>query len=84
MKLFEPEDLLKAAASRSRMPSESGRYFLLGFGFVKTKKYERKRTRGKLRLPRVPLPRQTGGVHEDKTKRPFRKQKHRNPPTDES
>jgi len=25
----------------------------------------------------VPLPRQTGGAHEDKSKRPFRKEKHR-------
>lgn len=32
-------------------------------------------------LPRAPLPRQTGGLHEDKTKRPVRKQKHRRPPT---
>ncbi|PWT79376.1 MAG: hypothetical protein C5B57_14050 [Blastocatellia bacterium] len=31
----------------------------------------------KLRLPRVPLPRQTGGAHEDKTKRPFRRRKHK-------
>ncbi len=31
-------------------------------------------------LPRAPLPRQTGGLHEDKTKRPVRKQKHRRPP----
>jgi len=27
--------------------------------------------------PRVPLPRQTGGVHEDKTKRPWRERKHK-------
>ena len=27
--------------------------------------------------PRIPLPRQTGGVHEDKTKRPWRRRKHR-------
>jgi len=27
--------------------------------------------------PRVPLPRQTGGVHEDKTKRPWRRRKHK-------
>ncbi len=27
--------------------------------------------------PRVPLPRQTGGAHEDKTKRPWRRRKHR-------
>ena len=26
---------------------------------------------------RVPLPRQKGGVHEDKTRRPFRQRKHR-------
>ena len=26
---------------------------------------------------RVPLPRQTGGRHEDKTRRPFRQRKHR-------
>lgn len=38
-------------------------------------------TRRKPKLPRVPLPRQTGGRHEDKTKRPLRKQKHRPPPT---
>jgi hypothetical protein len=31
-------------------------------------------------LPRVPLPRQTGGLHEDKTKRPLRKQKHKRRP----
>ncbi len=35
----------------------------------------------KPRLPRAPLPRQTGGLHEDKTKRPVRKQKHRRPPS---
>jgi hypothetical protein len=33
----------------------------------------------KPKLPRAPLPRQTGGMHEDKTKRPIRKQKHRKP-----
>jgi hypothetical protein len=27
--------------------------------------------------PRVPLPRQTGGVHEDKTKRAWRQRKHK-------
>ena len=27
--------------------------------------------------PRVPLPRQTGGVHEDKSKRPWRERKHK-------
>ena len=37
-----------------------------------------RRTKPKtLRLPRAPLPRQTGGVHEDKTKRPFRRRKHK-------
>jgi hypothetical protein len=29
------------------------------------------------RLPRVPLPRQTGGRHEDKTRRPWRDRKHK-------
>jgi hypothetical protein len=29
------------------------------------------------RLPRVPLPRQTGGHHEDKTRRPWRERKHK-------
>jgi hypothetical protein len=33
-------------------------------------------------LPRVPLPRQTGGVHEDKRKRPARKAKHKKRPGD--
>jgi hypothetical protein len=28
-------------------------------------------------LPRAPLPRQTGGAHEDKTKRPWRRRKHK-------
>jgi hypothetical protein len=28
-------------------------------------------------LPRAPLPTQTGGVHEDKTKRPWRRRKHK-------
>jgi len=27
--------------------------------------------------PRVPLPRQTGGAHEDKNKRPWREWKHK-------
>jgi hypothetical protein len=31
----------------------------------------------KPKLPRAPLPKQTGGVHEDKSKRPFRKEKHK-------
>ncbi len=34
-------------------------------------------------VPRAPLPRQTGGVHEDKTKRPFRKRKHKKDPREE-
>jgi len=32
------------------------------------------------RLPRAPLPRQTGGAHEDKTKRPWRRRKHKKSP----
>jgi hypothetical protein len=35
-----------------------------------------KKTRAPAR-PRAPLPRQTGGVHEDKTKRPWRRRKHK-------
>lgn len=31
----------------------------------------------KPKLPRVPLPSQTGGPHEDKRKRPIRQRKHR-------
>ena len=34
--------------------------------------------------PRVPLPRQTGGVHEDKTKRPWRRRKYRKEPPDDT
>ncbi|HOC17013.1 MAG TPA: hypothetical protein PKK95_02035 [Vicinamibacterales bacterium] len=34
------------------------------------------RTR-KPKLPRVPLPRQVGGAHEDRRKRPARKRKHK-------
>ena len=37
----------------------------------------------KPKLPRAPLPKQTGGAHEDKTKRPFRKEKHRKQWTDD-
>jgi hypothetical protein len=37
----------------------------------------RRRPSEKRVLPRVPLPRQTGGPHEDKTKRPFRRRKHK-------
>jgi hypothetical protein len=36
-----------------------------------------KRPSRKPRLPRAPLPKQTGGAHEDKTKRPFRKHKYK-------
>jgi hypothetical protein len=36
------------------------------------------KVKGKPRLPRAPLPKQTGGAHEDKSKRPFRKVKHKN------
>jgi hypothetical protein len=36
-----------------------------------------KKRKGKPRLPRAPLPRQTEQAHEDKSKRPFRKEKHR-------
>ena len=43
----------------------------------------RARKRTKPRLPRAPLPRQTGGVHEDKTRRPLRKQKHKKRPGEE-
>jgi len=33
--------------------------------------------RAKPKLPRAPLPKQTGGAHEDKSKRLFRKEKHK-------
>ena len=36
-----------------------------------------KRKTAKASRPRVPLPRQTGGVHEDRTKRPWRRRKHK-------
>jgi hypothetical protein len=36
-----------------------------------------RKPKGKPRLPRAPLPKQTGGAHEDKSKRPFRKEKHK-------
>ena len=35
------------------------------------------RTARKPKLPRAPLPRQTEQTHEDKSKRPFRKDKHK-------
>jgi hypothetical protein len=37
----------------------------------------RRKKAKKAARPRVPLPRQTGGVHEDKTKRPWRRRKHK-------
>ena len=37
----------------------------------------------KPKLPRAPLPKQTESAHEDKTKRPFRKEKHKKKWTDE-
>jgi hypothetical protein len=33
--------------------------------------------------PRVPLPRQTGGVHPDRSKTQPRKRKHRRPPSED-
>ena len=36
-----------------------------------------KRPSRKPKLPRAPLPRQTEQTHEDKSKRPFRKDKHK-------
>ena len=38
---------------------------------------KRPRRSKKPALPRAPLPKQTGGAHEDKSKRPFRKDKHK-------
>jgi len=41
----------------------------------------KKKTRARTpKLPRVPLPRQIGGRHEDKTRRPWRERKHKNRP----
>jgi hypothetical protein len=37
----------------------------------------RRPTASPRRLPRVPLPRQKGGQHEDKTRRPWRERKHK-------
>jgi hypothetical protein len=42
-----------------------------------------KKPRRTPKLPRAPLPRQTERTHEDKSKRPIRKLKHRRPPADE-
>jgi hypothetical protein len=38
------------------------------------------RKSSKPRLPRAPLPRQRGGAHEDRSKRPFRREKHKKDP----
>ncbi len=37
----------------------------------------KKAPKRKPRLPRAPLPKQTGGAHQDKSKQPFRKDKHK-------
>ena len=42
-----------------------------------------KKNKRKPKLPRAPLPKQTESVHEDKSKRPFRKEKHKKKWTDE-
>jgi hypothetical protein len=38
---------------------------------------KKKASRPPTSRPRVPLPRQTGGAHEDKTKRLWRRRKHK-------
>ncbi|HEY6508017.1 MAG TPA: hypothetical protein VIY56_08375 [Vicinamibacterales bacterium] len=43
----------------------------------------RKTTKLSRRLPRAPLPKKTGGAHEDKTRRPWRERKHKGKPTDD-
>lgn len=43
----------------------------------------KKKKPSKPKLPRAPLPKKTGGAHEVKSKRPFRKQKHKKDPLDE-
>jgi hypothetical protein len=43
----------------------------------------RRTTIRKPKLPRAPLPKQTGGAHEDKSRRPLRKEKHKKRWTDE-
>ncbi|HET9703252.1 MAG TPA: hypothetical protein VFP85_04405 [Vicinamibacterales bacterium] len=40
-------------------------------------------TARKPKLPRAPLPKQTGGAHQDKSRRPLRKEKHKKRWTDE-
>ncbi len=50
---------------------------------MKARKPRARSAAGPPRLPRVPLPRQTGGAHEDKTRRPPRRMKHRRPPGDD-
>jgi hypothetical protein len=48
---------------------------------AKRKTVNAKRKAGaKPTLPRVPLPRQVGGAHEDKRRRPDRKKKHKGRP----
>jgi len=37
----------------------------------------KKRSKRNPKLPRAPLPKQTESVHQDKKKRPFRKEKHK-------
>jgi hypothetical protein len=37
----------------------------------------RAKKKAKPKLPRAPLPKQTGGAHEDKSKRAFRNEKHK-------
>jgi len=43
----------------------------------------KKATPRKAARPRVPLPRQIGGVHPDRSKEPPRKQKHRRSPAED-
>jgi hypothetical protein len=44
----------------------------------------RSRLQKRPKLPRVPLPRQRGGAHEDKAKRPFRRRKHKKASLDDN
>ena len=44
---------------------------------------KKRKAGGKPKLPRAPLPKQTGGAHEDKSKRLFRKEKHKKRPIEE-
>jgi hypothetical protein len=43
----------------------------------------RKTTKPVRRLPRAPLPKQVGGAHEDKTRRPWRERKHKGKPAED-